>query len=98
MRSLTVLSKQEPAEELWDALQVVSDVLDVSICWYFRGGFHFRLHGDWTVSVTPETAGRIRVETWSLLRLRDRKWAKVDDARRLTHLVLSASDTALQPA
>lgn len=81
-----------------DALRVAADVLGVDCCWYYRGDFHFRLRDEWTVSITPETAGRLRVETWAALRRRDRKWAKSDDHNRIAYLVRDALDTALQPA
>lgn len=95
---VTVADSHEPHAEIRDALDVAADVLGVGICWFYRGGFHFRLASDWTVSITPETAGRYRIETWRLLRLRDKKWARTGDSNRLTHLIREARETALQPA
>lgn len=87
MTDLTVLSNHEPREELLDALNVAADVLGTGVCWYYRGAFHFRVTADHTISLTPETAGRLRVETWHLLRLRDRKWVTAGDSNRLRDLV-----------
>lgn len=98
MTDLTVLSNHEPREELLDALDVAADVLGADICWFYRGGFHFRVSGDWTVSITPETAGRLRVETWHLLRRSDRRWVMSDDSNRLRELVRDALDTFCAPA
>lgn len=92
MTDLTVLSKHEPRQELLDSLRVAADVLRVDVCWFYRGGFHFRVTGDWTVSLTPETAGRLRIETWHLLRLRDKKWAMSGDSNRLRDLVRQSAD------
>jgi hypothetical protein len=98
MTNLTVLSKHEPRREIGDALGVAADVLGVDVCWFYRGGFHFRLYGDWTVSITPETAGRLRVETWCLLRLRDTRWCRSGDPERLADLVKEAEAATHQLA
>lgn len=95
---LKIVNSPRIEKEIEDALQVVGDELGVTTCWYYRGDFHFRLPGDWTVSITPESAGRLRVETWSELLLRDRKWARSDDSNRLRHLVRNARCFALDPA
>jgi hypothetical protein len=91
MTSLTVLSKHEPKRELADALEVAADALGVDVCWFYRGGFHFRVTREDTVSITPETAGRLRIETWHLLRRRDRKWVMSDHSNRLRDLVRAAA-------
>lgn len=81
-----------------DTLEAVADILAVDMCWYYCGDFHFRLDDGWTVSITPESADRICVETWFELRLRDRTWARLSDYNRLRALVLEAHATALDPA
>jgi hypothetical protein len=98
MARLTVHNNDEPQGVIRDALYVAADVLGVDVCWFYCGGFHFRLTDSWTVSITPETAGRLRVETWWWLRPRDRKWAKSDDRNRVAYLVREALDAAFQPA
>lgn len=98
MTNLTVLSNRDPTPEIRNTLEFVADVLGVEICWLYRGGFHFKLTGEWTISITPETAGRVRVETWWMLLARDRKWAMSDDRNRLGSLVRDALETAMQPA
>lgn len=95
---VTILNNPDFDARIHDALVVAADALGVNICWYYCGDFHFRLAGDWTVSITPESAGRICVETWSGLRLRDRKWVRSDDCNRLRALVLAAHESALDPA
>lgn len=96
MPPVRVINNRVPQGDFRDALEVAADVLGVTVCWYYRGGFHFRLPSDWTVSFTPESAGRLRVETWSSLRLRDRKWARVADRNRVAALVRDAHDLALE--
>jgi hypothetical protein len=98
VKNLTVLSDREPEDVIRDALEVAADALGAEICWFYRGGFHFKLAGEWTVSIAPETAGRLRVETWWMLLPRDRKWVNTGDHDRLAHLVRDAQSAALQPA
>jgi hypothetical protein len=90
MTSLTALSKHEPKHELVDALDVAADVLGVDVCWFYRGGFHFRVTSTDTISLTPETAGRIRIETWHLLRPRGKTWTMSGDSNRLRELIRAA--------
>jgi hypothetical protein len=94
---LTIRNSPDFDVRIRDALEVAADVLGVDICWYYCGDFHFRLAGDWTVSITPETADRICVETWFELRLRDRTWTGSSDSNRLRELVRSARETAFDP-
>lgn len=98
MARLTVLNNYEPPCEIVDALHVAADALGVDVCWFYRGGFHFRLPADMHVSITPETAGRLRVETWWNLQPRDRKWAMSDDLNRVSWLVRDALNLARQLA
>jgi hypothetical protein len=95
---LTILNNPDGSAEILTALEVAADALGVDICWYYRGDFHFRLRDGWTVSITPETAERLRVETWIGLRRRDRKWARSGDCDRLRWLVRNAHEAALDPA
>lgn len=95
---LRILNNPDFGEEIYAALEFAADALGVDVCWYYRGDFHFRLTGDWTVSITPESAERLRVQTWSGLRLRDRKWARSGDSERLSVLLRNARYDALDYA
>jgi hypothetical protein len=95
---LTIRNGPDFDVRIRDTLEVIADALEVDICWYYCGDFHFLLADGWTVSITPESADRICVETWFELRLRDRTWARSTDYNRLRALVLEAHATALDPA
>jgi len=95
---LKIINNPHADQEIEAALQVIATELRVTMCWFYRGNFHFRLDGNWTVSITPESAERVRIETWSALLPRDRKWARSGDSSRLRELVRSARETALDPA
>lgn len=95
---VTILNNPDDGAEILTALEVAADVLGVDVCWYYRGDFHFQLRDDWTVSITPESAGRLQVQTWNGLRGRDRTWTRLGDDKRLRWLIRSALETALDPA
>jgi hypothetical protein len=96
---VTIRNSPGMAATIRDALEVIGDALGVDICWYYCGDFHFQLAGGWSVSITPESAERLCVETWFELRLRDRKWARSGDFNRLRALVLAARyEAVLDPA
>jgi hypothetical protein len=81
-----------PDGELFDDLRFVGELLGVKVCWYYDRAFHFRLPdgGGWTVAITPDSAGRLRVEPCYLSRPRATKWAHVSDRARLASLVRDA--------
>lgn len=88
------MSRNElPNGDLRDALCVVGDMLDVAVCWYYRRAFHFRLPASgWTLVITPESAGRLRVAPCHLSRPFDTKWVHVADRARLASLVRDAEE------
>jgi hypothetical protein len=94
---VTIHNNADASAEILALLQVAADALGVDVCWYYCGDFHFRLEGEWTVSLTPESAGRLCVETWFALRLRDRRWSRSSDCRRVRELVRAARENALDP-
>lgn len=98
MADVRVLNNRSPDPKIRYALTVTADILGVDTCWYYGGSFHFRLPSDWTVSLTPESAGRVCVQTWFRLRCRDTKWSRCDDRNRLAYLIREALSTAMQPA
>lgn len=80
-------------DELRATLRCVGELLDVDVCWYYRGSFHFTVNGDeQTVAITPESANRYRVEGCHLTVSMDRKWVSAKDRARLAALVLDAAE------
>lgn len=82
----------------YDVLRYVGDRLGVTLAWYYRGSFHFRLTGDWTLAIKPETPGRLRVETCHLTVPRVTLWTRVEDRARLDQLIEQAREMSLAPA
>lgn len=77
---------------VFTTLKFIGDTLGISICWYHRGSFHFKVGIDWTVSVTPDSAGRYRVDTCHLTVPVDTKWVAAHDRARLARLVQDAAE------
>jgi hypothetical protein len=42
---LRIINKPHADREILTALHVAADELEVTLCWYYRGDFHFRLLG-----------------------------------------------------
>lgn len=79
----------------WVALIEVSHALGTGRCWFYRGAFHFALDADWTVAVTPDSLGRVRVDTCHLGVVRDTKWCRDNDTSRLVSIVCESRDEVL---
>lgn len=76
------------SESMWTAVRAVSRHLGTAVAWYHRGRFHFIVdHGDWTVALSPDSAGRIRVESCHLTAPRATRWVAATDLGRLIEVV-----------
>jgi len=77
-----------------DVLRYVGNLLGQDVCWFLRGAFHFKLGNEWTVALSPESAGRFRVDTCHLTASRATKWCRATDRSRLDLLIREAADSA----
>lgn len=76
-------------EAILDALRVAGGVLGEPKAYWWRGTYHFPLEDrdGWTIGVTPESAGRVRVQRCHWSRPTDTVWARVVDTGRLAQVV-----------
>lgn len=77
--------------QLARALKLIGSLLDVEqadYCW--EGRFRFPLPGEFSLVISPDDAGRFRLEVSLLSRVVATLWCFADDRRRLEELVLSA--------
>lgn len=70
-----------------DALLVAARALDIWTCYFHRGSFHFSLGGGYSIALSSESAGRVRVETCRLCAPVARMWVLADAHDRLAGLV-----------
>lgn len=75
-----------------DVLRTIGDLLGQEVCWFLGGAYHFALAGDWTISLTPDSAGRYRIDRCHLGMSLGTKWCRADDQERLAFLVREAAE------
>lgn len=77
-------------DDMATTLKLVSETLGVSIAWHHDGRFHFRLPGEhgWTVAVSPENAGRVRIDACYMTEVRDTRWVLAGDRARLAAVAM----------
>lgn len=79
---------------LWGTLIDLADLLADRRCWFYEGVFHLPLDeaGDATLAVSPDSAGRIRIDTCVGGVRRATKWARTGDRARLASIIATARD------
>lgn len=85
---LTISGRRPSSEETLDALLVAARALDIWTCYFHRGSFHFALGTGYSISISSESAGRIRVETCRLCSPVTRMWVLANAHDRLAGLVV----------
>lgn len=75
------------SDATWAAVRTVSRHLGTAVAWYHRGRFHFIVGDDWTVALSPDSAGRLRVDGCHLTVPRATRWVAATDLGRLTEVV-----------
>jgi hypothetical protein len=78
----------------WHHLISIAALLNDSRCWSFNDRFHFNLdpEGEWTIAVSGDSMGRLRIDTCHLGVERATKWLRANDGDRLAEVVRSARD------
>jgi hypothetical protein len=64
-------------------------------CYLHEGRFHFPVDDDWSLALSPDSAGRVRVEASHRTRTVDIRWANVHDRSRLAELALGLREQVL---
>lgn len=77
------------------ALRIIGIGLGVRCVRAARGSFEFRLQGDGLLTVSPDSAGRLRLDVETGLGPRATMWASVDDHARLLQLACDAQRETL---
>jgi hypothetical protein len=90
-QTLTVPDRAMGIRELAETLRFVGSLLNTTETMYcFDGRFRFELAGDWSLVVSSDLPGRIRLEACNRGRVRVCFWCAVEDRSRLESLVLAA--------
>lgn len=88
------MTGQPNIREIVEALRLVGATLDAGAAYWLDGRFHFTLDGDWTLAISPDSAGRFRLDCCHLSRPCASLWVLARDRTRLERLVRSASAEA----
>lgn len=72
------------------ALQLVGFVLDRPMTYRFDGRFAFELDAGWELSISPDDAGRFRVDARYGQKVRATMWCLAHDTERLAELARAA--------
>ena len=69
------------------ALREVAALLQADRCWLYQRRYHFALCDGWTIAISPDSAGRIRIDACRWTRSRTTLWALESDTDRLAGVV-----------
>lgn len=61
-------------------------------CWLFQRRYHFTVGRGWTIALSPDSAGRFRVDTCRYTRTVESLWVLHDDHASLAAVVISLRD------
>ena len=86
-----IIQGQAPETFLIDALYLAAEVLDEWICYAHEGRYHFPLSGGWSLALSADSAGRIRVDSCRLTHPVSTMWASARRRDRLAGLVRKMS-------
>lgn len=73
---------------MYHAAVRVAAILGRRWAYLYKRAFHFRLDDGWTIALSPESAGRIRVEACRWTSPVVTLWVLAEDTERLADLVL----------
>lgn len=77
---------------IFQTLLRVAALLGERYAYFHAGSYHFALDDEWSIAVSPESAGRFRVEGCRFAVPLDTLWALADDVERLAGLVVGMKD------
>ena len=78
-------------------LTVTGELLGTSECFYCDGSFHFPCADGWSIRISPESAGAIRISACLLLQPRATLWSPGAEDDHLAGIVLGLATLTRQP-
>lgn len=90
---MRVVGDMPAAPAVRDALYEVADVLGLELCWLYQRRWHFPLRAPgWTVAISADSAGRIRVDACLWTEPASTVWCLEADRSRLAAVVAELAD------
>jgi len=81
------ISEVNVSDEFRSALRTAGAYLELDVTWLYNGSYHFRLGRGFTIALTPESAGRVRVDACRWTRPLTTLWALLEDTERIGSIV-----------
>lgn len=88
MRTTDLLVAPPAPDRTRLVLERMGELLDANVAWLYQRRYHFALGDGWTIALSPESAGRFRLEACRWTRPAATLWARAGDEDRLAGLVL----------
>lgn len=99
MRTLCTTAHHPSPQRTWQVLLQVRRQLGASVCWLYKGTYHFSLAVEgWTLAISPDSAGRFRLSACRGAHPVATVWIDEDDWDRLDAVVGELRDKALTTA
>jgi hypothetical protein len=73
-------------------------VFGINTCWLYQRRYHFSVGQGFTIALSPDSAGRFRVDTCRLTRTVSSLWVLGDDHDSLAGVALALRDQLDLPA
>lgn len=90
LRFSDLLSAPPAPECTHRALELTAELLGVRVAYFYAGAYHFRVGARaWTIALTPESAGRFRIEACHWSRPAGSLFTLAADEDRLASVVTS---------
>lgn len=96
MDSLRIFGRQPETQEVADGLMVAAEALEKDVCYALDGRYHFLVEGPWSIAVSPDSAGRLRLESCRLSIPRGVMWVLADRPDRLGSVVSKLRSDVLE--
>lgn len=93
VRKMGTSADMPAAPGLRDAIYRVGELLDRDVCWLYQRRWHFPLEDGCTIAISPDSAGRLRLEACRWTRPVATLWTLEDDEARLAAAVRELADT-----
>jgi hypothetical protein len=78
--------------ETFSALQCIAGVLGMHTCWLYERRWHFSVGAGWTLALSPDSAGRFRIDTCWHTRTVSSLWVLPEDRDALADIMRALID------
>lgn len=96
--TLRILGRPPETQEVADGLLVAAAALDQEVCYALDDRYHFLIESGWSIAISADSAGRLRVESCRLSLPRQVMWVLANKPERLASVVSKLRGDVLELA